>query len=177
MGYALRRTAEPADAHDVVAETYLVAWRRFDELAGARSPQAWLYRVARLTLANHRRSSKRSSSLVEKIETQTHIPQSSADPAQTAESRDELRRMVSAMYSLSERDREILCLAAFEDLDHGEIALVLNIRKTLVRSVLYRARKRLTTSVEVDKARHEGPAGHKHDSEGSPADRGDGRYE
>jgi len=176
LAYVIRRTAEPADAHDVVAETYLIAWRRLDEFSKARSPQAWLYRVARLTLANHRRSSKRLSSLVGKIETQKHTPQSPPDPAQAAESRDELRRMVSAMHSLSERDREILCLAAFEDLDHGDIALVLDIRKALVRSVLHRARKRLATALDVDEARHEGPSGHKHDAGESRANRGDGRH-
>jgi len=32
MGYALRRVCEPAEAQDVVAEAFTVAWRRLDEL-------------------------------------------------------------------------------------------------------------------------------------------------
>jgi Sigma-70 region 2 len=51
--YALRRTT-PAEAEDVVAETFLVAWRRLDELP--EDPKAWLLGVARRILANQRRA-------------------------------------------------------------------------------------------------------------------------
>ena len=47
--YALRRTT-PAEAEDAVAETFLVAWRRLDELPDDAKP--WLLGVARRVLAN-----------------------------------------------------------------------------------------------------------------------------
>jgi len=59
LAYALRRTRAAQDAHDVVAETYIVAWRRLDQLLNAREPQAWLYAVAYRVLTNQRRSHRR----------------------------------------------------------------------------------------------------------------------
>ena len=46
LAYVLRRTVNAVDAHDVVAEIYLVAWRRLDVLRQVKEPQAWLYAVA-----------------------------------------------------------------------------------------------------------------------------------
>src|SRR6478672_12798585 len=62
--YALRR-ADPADADDVVAETFLVAWRRFDEMPS--DPRPWLLSVARNVLANRRRSDRRQVSLSDRL--------------------------------------------------------------------------------------------------------------
>src|SRR6478672_7119633 len=55
MGYAVRRVGDPADAADVVAETYLVAWRRLDEVPPGEETRLWLFGVARRVLANHQR--------------------------------------------------------------------------------------------------------------------------
>src|SRR6478672_7608960 len=62
--YALRR-ADPADADDVVAETFLVAWRRFDDMPS--DPRPWLLSVARNVLANRRRSVGRLVSLSDRL--------------------------------------------------------------------------------------------------------------
>ena len=43
--FALRRVPTAADAEDIVSETFLVAWRRFDEAPGDLRP--WLFGVAR----------------------------------------------------------------------------------------------------------------------------------
>src|SRR5918911_48988 len=56
LAYALRRAA-PDVAADVVAETFLVAWRRFDDVPA--EPLPWLLGVARRVLANRRRSERR----------------------------------------------------------------------------------------------------------------------
>jgi len=42
LGYALRRTSTPEDAADLVAETFLTAWRRFEELPSGDEAQLWL---------------------------------------------------------------------------------------------------------------------------------------
>lgn len=39
LGYATRRTEDPDEAHDVVSETFLVAWRRYDDLPPDGSPE------------------------------------------------------------------------------------------------------------------------------------------
>ena len=51
LAYAVRRVADPADAADVVAETYLVAWRRLDDVPAGADARPWLFGVARRVLA------------------------------------------------------------------------------------------------------------------------------
>src|SRR3954447_14589009 len=58
--YALRR-AEPADVDDVVAETFTVAWRRWDVARAGGLP--WLYRTAAFVLANRARGRTRENRL------------------------------------------------------------------------------------------------------------------
>lgn len=160
LAYALRRADGEADAHDVVAETYLVAWRRIDQLRRAEEPQAWLYGVAYKTLGNRRRSRRRRQSLAEKVATEP-TSLSAPDPAQNAVADDELSRVAEAMERLSPRDREVLRLTTFEGLSHREIGQVLGIKRPLVRSVLYRARQRLTRAVEDQpSSRQSSGAGH-----------------
>src|SRR5437764_1646715 len=55
-GYA-RRRAPAEDAQEVVAETFLVTWRRLDDVPA--EPLPWLLNVARKVLANRRRASRR----------------------------------------------------------------------------------------------------------------------
>src|SRR4051812_20270530 len=56
--YTLRRTA-PEDAADIVAETFAVAWRRWDDAPA--DPLPWLLGIARRVVANARRTSSRAS--------------------------------------------------------------------------------------------------------------------
>src|SRR3984885_8000211 len=67
LGYVLRRTDNPDDAADVIAETFLTAWRRLEDMP--RDPQArlWLYGVARRVLANHHRGERRRSALTDRL--------------------------------------------------------------------------------------------------------------
>ena len=54
LGYALRRCADPDDAADVVAETFLVAWRRLGEVPLGDDGRPWLFGTARRVLAEPR---------------------------------------------------------------------------------------------------------------------------
>ena len=65
LAFAMRR-ADPDTAHDVLSETFLVAWRRIDELPA--EPRPWLLGTARKVLANHRRAAERRGALHERID-------------------------------------------------------------------------------------------------------------
>lgn len=160
LAYALRRTRTADDAHDVVAQTYMVAWRRLDQLFDAREPQAWLYAVAYRVLTNQRRSHRRQAGLVERVESQASFRKTPVDPARLAQGRDEASIVAAAMASLSGRDQEILRLVAFEELDHDEIAEVLGIKRPLVRSILYRARQRLNKALARQDTQPNDGSGH-----------------
>ncbi|MEV6981126.1 RNA polymerase sigma factor [Sphaerisporangium sp. NPDC051017] len=59
LTYALRCCQDPDDAADVVAETFMTAWRRIEEVPEGDAARLWLFRVARRVLANHRRGERR----------------------------------------------------------------------------------------------------------------------
>ena len=118
LGYALRRTQAPEDAADVIAETFLTAWRRLDELPPGPEARLWLYGVARRVLANHHRGERRRSALAER-------PRSDlAATWQPAESWGESPEISAAFRRLPEDQRELLALSAWEGLGYEQIAAV-----------------------------------------------------
>jgi len=133
-GYAHRRAA-PGDAEDAVGETFLVAWRRIDDVP--REAKPWLLGVARRVLANQRRAGARRAALTERV---TREPTG----------RDELERSptLAALRRLSDGDREVLLLAAWDGLTTAEAAAVLGCSPTAAKVRLHRARRRLRGALE-----------------------------
>jgi RNA polymerase sigma factor (sigma-70 family) len=133
--YALRRTP-PAEADDVVAETFLVAWRRLEELP--ENPKPWLLGVARRVLANQRRAGRRRGALAERI----------ADEATDGHDRRSRPPVLEALSRLSEPDREALLLVAWDGLSTAEGALALGCSQTAFKVRLHRARARLRAELD-----------------------------
>ena len=67
LGYALRRTLSPDDAADILAETFLVAWRKLDQVPTGPDARLWLFAVARNALANHYRGERRRIALAARL--------------------------------------------------------------------------------------------------------------
>jgi DNA-directed RNA polymerase specialized sigma24 family protein len=67
LGYVLRRTQNPDDAADVIADTFLTAWRRLEEMPSGPDVRLWLYGVTRRVLANHYRGERRRSALSDRL--------------------------------------------------------------------------------------------------------------
>jgi len=137
--YLRRRT--PGDHEDLTTEVFLVAWRRRDELPA--EPLPWLYGVARRVLANHRRGEGRREALAEKAA--AHAPEHDPDFAEAIGLRADLAQ---ALGTLSERDRELVLLVAWEGLAIGEAAAALGCTRTAAAVRLHRARKRLHTALD-----------------------------
>lgn len=137
LGYLLRRTENPDDAADVLADTFLTAWRRLEDLPPEPAARLWLYGVARRVLANHHRGQRRRSALADRLRADLarsyQPPEFSGDVAQIAQ----------AFRRLPGTEREVLALSAWEGLDPGQIAIVLGCSRNAVRVRLHRARKRL----------------------------------
>jgi RNA polymerase sigma factor (sigma-70 family) len=142
LAYALRRTAQPANAADVVAETFLVAWRRLDAVP-ADGARLWLYGVAHRVLANHRRGLRRHERLGQRLG--AVAAERVVDDGTEAVGTAALVR--EAMERLPAEDRELLRLAAWEGLSGPEIAVVLAIPPDTVRKRLSRARRRLRDAI------------------------------
>jgi RNA polymerase sigma factor (sigma-70 family) len=143
LAYAMRRVDRAEDAADVVAETFLVAWRRLDTVPAGPEARLWLYGVARRQLANQRRGQLRRSRLAERL--RAELP---AAVAGAHGSEDQRAAAVNAaLAALDEDDREILRLSSWEGLAPSEIAIVLGVAGVTVRSRLHRARKRLRSEL------------------------------
>ncbi|HUJ07853.1 MAG TPA: RNA polymerase sigma factor [Streptosporangiaceae bacterium] len=148
LGYALRRTANGDDAADVVAETFLTAWRRLDDVPPGGEARLWLYGVARNVLANHRRGERRRSELADRL--RLDLAAAGRDrgyPDPAAADGTDLAAVAAAFRCLPEADRELLALVGWEGLDHGQIAAVLGCSRNAVRIRLHRARSRFAAAM------------------------------
>jgi RNA polymerase sigma-70 factor (ECF subfamily) len=139
LAYALRRTGAWADAEDVAAETFTIAWRKFDTIPEAE-PLPWLYAVARRVLANHRRGLGRRDQLAALLRVEDV-----ATPMRAGEDRD--GPAFAALSSLAPADQEILRLVAWEELGNQAIAAVLGITPNAVAIRLHRARARFAAAL------------------------------
>ena len=128
VAYARRRV--PADTvEDVVAETFLVCWRKLDRVPD--EPLPWLYAVARKTLANQRRAAARQTRRAIRA-TAGEAVLFEDDPA-----------LGGAFSQLSEHDQEVLRLVAWEGLSLREAATVLGCSAIACRVRFHRAKRRL----------------------------------
>ena len=158
LGYALRRVATPADAADIVAETFLVAWRRLDDVPSGPLARPWLFGVARRVLANQRRGAVRRRSLVTRMRgvldqhVQLDDTDDTGDRGDTPGAGPAVRAVRNAVERLPESDRELLRLTSWEGLSPTELATALSIPPATVRVRLHRARRRLRALLESDGA-------------------------
>jgi|ERR1039458_2705896 RNA polymerase sigma-70 factor (ECF subfamily) len=145
LAYALAR-ADPETAQDAVADAFLVAWRRLDEVPDPARP--WLLAVTRRTLATQRRSRNRQESVRHKIrlwdpEDATSLESPSRIDAEVAK---------LALDRMSEADRELLCLLAWDDLSQREAAFVLGCSIGAFRVRYLRARRRYRSAIDAELA-------------------------
>jgi RNA polymerase sigma factor (sigma-70 family) len=141
LGYVLLR-AEHEVAEDVSSETFLVAWRRLDEMPEHTLP--WLLGVARNLLAKQRDSRQRRRALLDRI-TAGAAPheQLIGDVAEQVADKD---AALTALASMPEKDLEAMALATWHGLDPEESAAVMGCSVRAYHARLHRARKRLATA-------------------------------
>jgi RNA polymerase sigma factor (sigma-70 family) len=133
---------DPERAQDVAAETFLVAWRRLDDVPA--EPRAWLLGVARKVTAGQFRSQTRRDALASRLEAERG---GSDDLAATAADRDEV---LAAFAALRERDQEVLRLVAWDGLDAAGAAAVLGVTRLAFTVRLHRARRRLERALDPE---------------------------
>jgi RNA polymerase sigma-70 factor (ECF subfamily) len=134
----VRRRSRRDDLDDIVAETFLVAWRRFDEVP--TPSRAWLLGVARNVMRNAHRSGRRQVALASRAADNVPRPAPSAQDSAVG----------SAFAALAPQDRELLALIAWEGLAPHEAAVVLGCSPVALRVRLHRARRRLETLMSAE---------------------------
>jgi RNA polymerase sigma-70 factor (ECF subfamily) len=135
LTYALLRADRPT-AEEAAAETFLVAWRRRDEMPN--NPRGWLLAVTRRALADQWRRDRRTHSL--------RIRLASQPPAGELGTEDTvcgINGILSAFAKLVPQDQDLLSMIAWDGLTNCEVAEVLGCSKVLVGVRIHRARTRL----------------------------------
>lgn len=117
----------------------MVAWRRPEEIP--EEPLPWLLGVARKVIATKRRSTGRHERLIGRVGSQL--------PSMPVLNHDRLD-LAEAFAAMSEKDREILMLVAWDGLTPHEAANVLGITPSGFNVRLHRARKKLEASMRAD---------------------------
>ena len=154
----LARRTDAATADDVLSETLLVCWRRFEELP--EEPLPWAYGVARNCLANAERGARRRQRLAARISVVDRPLQAVPGPGEAVDGLE--AEVGKALARLREDDAELLRLWAWERLEAAEIAAVLGITPNAASIRLHRARHKLREQLRKTGA----AAGHDGSEEG-----------
>ena len=124
-----------------MAETFLTAWRRLDEVPPGDDALVWLYGVAYRVVGHQWRSALRLRRLEVRLRSSIGHPASAADDSVLDD--EESRLVLAAAARLGDTDAEVLRLSAWEQLGIADIAAVLNIDPNAVKQRLHRARRNL----------------------------------
>lgn len=159
--YARRRV--PAEiAQDVVAATFVAAWRHLDELPD--DPLPWLYQAAAWQISAQRRNARRRTDLHQRV-SEDGPALAADDVANQVANAD---RWKAAFASLTEVEREVLRLVAWEGLSPTQAAAALGCSVPAFKVRLHRARRRLEAMTRVDPPRRVADTSHLAPSSGPP---------
>lgn len=136
--YCARRCPIAEDAQDAATETFAVAWRRRADRPAPPEDRLWLFGIARRVLANQHRGEERRRRLLERLRDRTESG-ASEFVLGDGPGADAVRE---ALAQLSAGHRELLLLAAWEEMPVAEIAEVLGVSAPVVSRRLHRARAR-----------------------------------
>jgi RNA polymerase sigma-70 factor (ECF subfamily) len=146
LAYFLRRIDGPS-ALDGAAETFLIAWRRIEEMPHGDTTLPWLYGVSRKVLANQYRSKRRRQSLSTKLRGAGQQNEPNPETITVRQAEDEA--LLKAVHRLRSVDQEVLQLAIWEELPHAQIGEILGTSAHAVTQRLQRITKTLARDLQV----------------------------
>ena len=144
---SLRILNRPADAEDIIQDSFLDAFQHLHEYRGTSNFGAWLKRIV---VNNSLDSLKKNSGLTFVEEYDHEIPQEESSEEDVAPKIEEIRH---AAEELPSDMRVVLTLYLFEGYDHEEIAEVLNISNNTSRIRYHRAKKKLLEIIKESRIR------------------------
>jgi RNA polymerase sigma-70 factor (ECF subfamily) len=147
QGAAYRVLGSDDEARDVSQEAFLKAYRGLPAFKGEARFSSWLYQIA-LNLCRDRLRRRKGREFVS-LDDVAPAMHGGPNVADVVESRDLARRVASAVEDLSAEQREVIVLKEYEGLTFPEIAEVLGIPVSTVKTRLYRGLVQLRALLET----------------------------
>lgn len=145
---ARRLGTEVAD--DLVAETFLIAFRQRDRYdPQRRDARPWLYGIATNLVAQHGRQQARWHRLWRSVPVERDVWCHAEQVADDVTARATRRALTDALGRLPAGDRDVLLLVAWEELTYDQVAAALGIPVGTVRSRLNRARRKVRAALSA----------------------------
>jgi RNA polymerase sigma factor (sigma-70 family) len=146
LNFLLRRASTPEGAADCLAETFLIAWSKRDQIPADHSQaRPWLFGVARNVLKRDRALDNKASAAVEAL---------ARDLQGSSRLVPDDDLVTLALGQLSRLDREIIEMLAWDQLAPREVAAILEISPNVVRIRAHRARRKLREQLQLSAPAH-----------------------
>ncbi len=130
----------PADAEDAVQEAFLRVLRHRHTLGEVRDHRVWLIRIVWNIALDRKRRAKTRPETDDVAELARVLPSDGLSAEEVASAAQHHAHVLACVEQLPAKERQVLQLSAFEELSSVEIAAVLGITESSVRSRLFRAR-------------------------------------
>jgi len=130
----------PSDAEDAVQEAFIRVLRHRDTLGEVRDQRVWLIRIVWNIVLDRKRRAKTRPETDDVSELARVLPAHGLSAEQIASAAQHHAHVLACVDQLPAKERQVLMLSAFEELTSVEIASVLGITESSVRSRLFRAR-------------------------------------
>ncbi|HEX2088812.1 MAG TPA: RNA polymerase sigma factor [Actinomycetota bacterium] len=142
--YCFRRVGKWDLAEDLMAATFLEAWRRRDEIQlSGESLRPWLLGTATNLMRNQRRSARRRDAALQRVQAEMPRLLPEDDAADRLDDERRMHNLLNMVADLPEQEQEALALVVWSDLSYEEAGLALGIPVGTVKSRVARARRRL----------------------------------
>lgn len=135
------------DTEDLVAQVFIKAWSKIGLYRKTNTTfSSWLYRIAHNTVIDYYRTHKTTEELAEYVASEN--PE--LDPVQRVNQSFSSERVHRALRTLDDKYQQIILLKFLQDLPNHEIADVMGVKETSVRTLQFRALKQLRAILEEE---------------------------
>jgi RNA polymerase sigma-70 factor, ECF subfamily len=155
VAFSVLRNA--SDAEDAVQEAFLRVLRHRDTLNEVRDQRVWLIRIVWNIVLDRKRRAKTRPETDDVSDLARVLPSEGLSAEERAAAAQHHAHVLGCVEKLPEKERQVLMLSAFEELNSVEIAAVLGITESSVRSRLFRARNLMAGLLDRQRVGSKGP--------------------